>query len=161
MKTGTHFRHDSIIKQRWEGELQKATAPSPQRSINRPKCKDQAFQNLQSPLAGFPPAGWPHHRAGWPAEKKAVPLSDSTLRQNWAARGVSFPAGSLPCFSLSLSSMTHPLRRQEWGQRTKRLKCHLSCTVAAAKWTHKDLFNSYGPVFIELLQVTQQLLRSS
>lgn len=40
------------------------------------------------------------------------------------------------------------------GQCTKRLKCPQTCTIAAAKWTHKELLNSCGPVLTEILQGT-------
>lgn len=47
------------------------------------------------------------------------------------------------------------LQRVEWGKCTeKRLKCHLSSTAAAAKWTHKKLFSGGGLIFIEILWVT-------
>ena len=136
------------------GELQKATVPFPQHFSNRHKCKDHISQNLHSPLADFPPRQVSMSQSWISSREKNSSLSDSTLWQNWAARGLSYPAGSLPCFPLSLSSMTQ-LQRVEWEKCTeRRLKCHLSSTAAAGKWTHKKLLSGGGLIFIEILQVT-------
>lgn len=147
VKTGSLFGHGSIIKQCSEGELQKATAPSQQAQI----------QSSSLSKSSEPPCWFSSTSQSWLTSREKNKQMLLFLIQHCDKAGQQesvFQLGFCHVFlCTSAPGLTHWDGRSE-KKCTKRLKCHLSCAAAAAKWTHREIFNSCGPVFIEILQFT-------